>query len=61
MYCPSNKLLPLFAFTLSAVASPAWAEFIGDLSLQPTGCEKTELCTLGADFGYIEKINVTAN
>lgn len=54
MYFLSKKLLPLFAFTLSATASPAWADFIGDLSLQPTGCEKTELCTLGADFGYID-------
>ncbi|MEM6275304.1 MAG: DUF1353 domain-containing protein [Pseudomonadota bacterium] len=55
MYLPNVKLLQLFVFVVSAVATPAQAEFIGDLSLEPKGCEETELCTLGADFGYIDR------
>ncbi|MCX7305889.1 MAG: DUF1353 domain-containing protein [Hyphomicrobiales bacterium] len=30
----------------------AGADFIGDLVLEPAGCETTGHCTLGADFGF---------
>lgn len=54
MHLPLHGLLHLAVFTVSVAASPAWADFIGDLSLEPKGCEKTEVCTLGVDFGFID-------
>ncbi len=47
--------LPMLATALFFGPSSAWADFIGELVLQPVGCEETERCTLGADFGFIDR------
>ncbi|MDD7973386.1 DUF1353 domain-containing protein [Roseinatronobacter alkalisoli] len=37
---------------------PARAEFSGQIVLLPPGCQKTAQCTLGDNFGYIDKQNI---
>lgn len=54
MHLPFVKSLLPVIFVISVAAAPAQADFIGDLSLEPEGCEEAELCTLAADFGYID-------
>ncbi len=41
-------------FVLLLHQSPARADFVGDLVLQPPGCQGTGHCTLGADFGFVD-------
>lgn len=54
------KFFLKFAAILSLVFSSAVIaeEFVGEIVLKPTGCEKGLKCTLGEDFGYIDRWNV---
>lgn len=53
-----SKYLLMFVIFLPTLSLPAWADFIGDLELEPIGCEQTESCTLAADFGFIDQRGV---
>lgn len=50
-----GALLILFTIFLSGTAH---AQFVGNLVLQPSDCEKSGQCTLGEDFGFIDSSNI---
>lgn len=53
-YCFSNLFLTALFFAF-AISNTAQADFIGQLVLEPEECKEEGKCTLGEDFGYIDR------